>query len=81
MHAQRVVSTVGENGFVQFNTDQPKGTRVEIIVLALQEDVPVEIENVWNGSNAFEAASLETFFEGDDDKDVDWLDVFNVKNR
>lgn len=81
MHAQRVVSTVGENGFVQFNTGQPKGTRVEIIVLALEEDLPTENENVWSRSNAFEAAGLEAFFEGDDDKDVDWLEVFDVKNR
>ena len=81
MHAQRVVGTVGDNGFVQFNTDQPKGTRVEIIVLALDENMPVEVENTWNSLNAFEAASLDAFFEGDDDKNVDWLEVFDVKDR
>lgn len=38
-------------------------------------------EDIWNNLDAFEAASLETFFQGDDDKDVDWLEVFDVKNR
>lgn len=80
MHAQRVISTVGDNGFVHFNTDQPKGTRVEIIILKL-DNSPTENDTAWNGSNAFEAAGLEAFFEGDDDKDVDWLEVFDVKNR
>ena len=38
-------------------------------------------EGAWNNTNAFEAASLEAFFEGDDDKNVDWLEVFDVKSQ
>ena len=37
-------------------------------------------EDIWNDLDAFEAASLETFFQGNDDKDVDWLEIFDVKN-
>lgn len=40
MHAQRFVSTVGENGFVHIATDQPKGTQVEIIVVPMAEALP-----------------------------------------
>ena len=49
---------------------------------AFQEQIlnsPAEV--VWDDLDAFEAASLETFFQEDDDKDVDWLEVFDVKNR
>ena len=40
MHAQRFVSTVGENGYVHIATDQPKGAQVEIIVMPLDEALP-----------------------------------------
>lgn len=43
MHAQRVVSTVDENGLVHVGTDQPKGTRVAVIVLPLEEELPTAV--------------------------------------
>jgi hypothetical protein len=38
-------------------------------------------EDAWNNTNAFEAASLEAFFEGDDGKNVDWLEIFDVNSQ
>jgi hypothetical protein len=46
MHAQRVLSTVDENGVVHIGTDLPKGTRVEVIVLPLEEELPTAVSAV-----------------------------------
>jgi hypothetical protein len=78
MQVQKIIKETGENGFIEIDTDFPKGTLVEIIVL------PIEGNSSANGqivSNAFEKANLEAIFEDDKDLSVDWLEVFDVKNR
>ena len=39
------------------------------------------VEDAWNKMDAFEAAGLATFFEGNDDENVNWMEIFDVKSR
>ena len=38
-------------------------------------------EDAWNKMDAFEAAGLATFLEGNDDENVDWMEIFDVNGR
>lgn len=40
MHATRTLETVGEEGILRLKVGKPAGTRVEVIVLDLDEDLP-----------------------------------------
>ena len=40
MHAMRTVETVGEDGILHLKVGKPAGTRLEVIVLDLDEDLP-----------------------------------------
>ncbi len=73
------------------NTDAPANqveTLTDSLVLAKMQEqtsfvkhiIGSPAENVWNSTNACEAVSLEAFFEGDD-KNVDCLEVFDVKSH
>jgi hypothetical protein len=40
MYAQRIISQVDEKGFLHIDTNQPKGTTLEIIVRSIDEQKP-----------------------------------------
>jgi len=46
MQGQRLVTTVGEDGFVRILTNQPKGARVEVVVVPLDEILPSPLSAV-----------------------------------
>jgi len=54
----------------------------EVIVVvskALKRGTPVDEGS--DKTDAFQMAGMETFFDNDEDVDVDWEEVFDVKDR
>ena len=58
-----------------------KAVTLEQIGQYTKHGIELPAKDVLNGVNNFQTASLEAFFEGDDDKNVDWLKVFDVKSQ
>lgn len=77
MRALRNIQTVGENGGLFIEVPKEFGNKVEVIILSVKQDVKEYSE--WTDEE-WQAFSLQSFMNTEDDKDVDWEDFFNVKN-
>ena len=78
MIAIRKIQTVGKEGKLLIEVPKEFGSKVEVIILPVRPEA--EEYSDWTDEE-WQRFSLRSFMNTEDDKDVDWEDFFNVKNR
>ena len=78
MRALRKIQSVGENGKLFIDVPKQFGEKVEIIILPVTRDTKRYSD--WTDEE-WQAFSLHSFMDTEDDKEVDWEEFFGVANR
>lgn len=65
-----------KNGQVKLLNPIPNVEEAELYIVVVEKSKIMK-----SSEEEFEEIGLHSFFETNDDKDVDWEDVFDVKNR
>ena len=76
MRVIRKIQSVGETGKFFIKVPKEFGSKVEIIILPVMPDT--EEYSDWTDEE-WQAFSLHSFMNTEDDKDVDWEDFFGVE--
>ncbi|RKZ38889.1 MAG: hypothetical protein DRQ49_13065 [Gammaproteobacteria bacterium] len=65
-----------KNGQVKLLNPIPNVEEAELYIVVVEKPKIIK-----SSEEEFEEIGLHSFFDTNDDKDVDWEDVFDVKNR
>ncbi len=77
MRAMRRIESVGENGKIFIKVPKEFGNKIEVIILPVMPDA--EEHSDWTDEE-WQAFSLHSFMNTEDDKNVDWEEFFGVEN-
>jgi len=78
MRAIRRIKTVGKKGKLVIEIPEEFGSKAEVIILPVKPEVKEYSD--WTDEE-WQRLGLQSFMNTEDDRNVDWEDLFSVKNR